>query len=85
MVLINSPYAGNCDPCVFDSVEEKVVLSERNEALAPPLLGGGWGRLSLKEEKLCFTGQAEPQGLQGFRVSRVKVKLNLNYATLKQL
>jgi hypothetical protein len=28
----NSTYAGNCDSCTFDSVEEKVVLSERDEA-----------------------------------------------------
>jgi hypothetical protein len=48
----------NCDPCTFDSVEEKVVLSERGEAVA-----------SLKEEKLLFTDRAEPEGCKVLRKS----------------
>ncbi len=49
-MLFYSAYRENCDSCGFDSGEKKVVLSERYEAVA-----------SLKEEKLVFTGRAEPE------------------------
>jgi hypothetical protein len=45
-----STYYRNCDSSGFDSGEEKVVLSCRGEAVA-----------SLKQEKLVFTGRAEPE------------------------
>ena len=50
----------NCDSSGFDSGEEKLVLSERGEAVA-----------SLKEEKLVFTGRAEPEGWKVLRKSSI--------------
>ena len=50
----------NSNSSGFDSGEEKVVFSERVEAVA-----------SLKEEKLVFTGRAEPEGWKVLRKSSI--------------
>lgn len=54
----------NCGSPGFDSGEEKLVLSERGEAIA-----------SLKEEKLIFTGRAEAGDCKALRKSSITPKI----------